>query len=58
MTTDFEYILIQSVLKELSKESFENSVHDICFLSQYEINNAVENGIKKVFEAIKEIKLR
>lgn len=53
MLSNFEYVLKETILKELDKESFENDVHDICFLTQNEIDNAVENGIKKVFEKIK-----
>lgn len=54
MLSNFEYVLKETILKELDKESFLNSHHnDICFLTQDEINDAVEKGIKKVFEKIK-----
>ena len=53
MLSSFEYVLKETILKELEKESFMNDSHDICFLTQKEIDDAVENGIKKVFEKIK-----
>ena len=53
MLSNFEYVLKETILKELDKKSFLNSHNDICFLTQDEINDAVEKGIKKVLEKIK-----
>lgn len=47
-----EQKLKEYILKELSKESFLNDSHDVCFLTQDEINKAVENGIKKFTEQL------
>jgi hypothetical protein len=52
MGTNLEYILKESILNELEKESFENDVHNICFLTQRDIDTAVELGIQKVFDQI------
>lgn len=52
MRTNLEYILKESILNELEKESFENDIHYICFLTQRDIDIAVELGIGKVFQQI------
>ena len=53
MLSNFEYVLKEAILKELEEESFMNDSNDVCFLTQKEIDDAVEKGIKKVFEKIK-----
>ena len=43
----------QYILKELAKNSFLSDSNDVCFLSQDDIDKAVENGIKIFIEQIK-----
>jgi hypothetical protein len=45
--------LKEYILKELSKESFLNDVNDVCFLTQDEINRAVEKGIENFTSQLK-----
>lgn len=41
------------ILKELAKNSFLSDSNDVCFLSQDDIDKAVENGIKIFIEQMK-----